>query len=200
MSRRHYLLFRAKKSALTEHVSCRCRSPKLVLLDKTGDNYLPVTIFSWLWTGGWVKLVFLVLNPPHTVKGENTRGSSLTWLNKPITKCLHDELFTEEGHLGCRLRSSDTCTLWNSRFQILVQSPPKRFLNIFSIGSYWLAGRVIGYNSQRGPPKDNSNKVWSKLAKQFQWKRFLNIFPIGSYVKLWWLMSVVLAGRQSHWI
>ena len=47
----------------------------------------------------------------------------------------------------------------------------------------WFAGGVIRYNSERGPPKDHSNKVWSQLAKPFQRRRFLNIFPIGSYVK-----------------
>ena len=41
----------------------------------------------------------------------------------------------------------------------------------------------MGHNSERGPPKDHSNKVWSQLAEQFQRRRFLNIFPIGSYVK-----------------
>ena len=38
------------------------------------------------------------------------------------------------------------------------------------------------YNSERGPPKDHSIKVWSNLAEEFQ-RRFLNSFPIGSYVK-----------------
>ena len=47
-----------------------------------------------------------------------------------------------------------------------------------------MAGEVIGYNSERGPPKDHSIKVWSQLAKQFQRRKFLNIFPIGSYVKI----------------
>ena len=63
------------------------------------------------------------------------------------------------------------------------------FLNIFPKGPYvktmladggssLLAGRVIGYNSERGPPKDHSNKIWSPLAKQFQRRRFLKTkFP-----------------------
>ena len=46
----------------------------------------------------------------------------------------------------------------------------------------WLAGEVIGYNSEMGPPKDHSIKVLSQLPKQFQ-RRFLNIFPIVSHVK-----------------
>ena len=58
-----------------------------------------------------------------------------------------------------------------------------------------LRGRVIGYNSQRGPPKDHSIKVMSQLAKQFQ--RFLNILPIGSYAKTMLADSAVLVVRQS---
>ena len=58
----------------------------------------------------------------------------------------------------------------------------------------WLAGRVIGYNPERQPPKDHSIKVWSQLARQFQRKRFLNIFPIGSHVKTMSGDSVVLVG------
>ena len=42
--------------------------------------------------------------------------------------------------------------------------------------------RVIGYNSERGPPNNHSIKVWSQLAKQFQ-RWLLSIFPIGSNVK-----------------
>ena len=40
----------------------------------------------------------------------------------------------------------------------------------------WWVGGVIGYNSEKGPPKDHSTKVWSQLAKQFQRRRFLKIF------------------------
>ena len=59
----------------------------------------------------------------------------------------------------------------------------------------WSADGVRGYNSERGPPKDHSIKVWSQLAKQFQ-RRFLNIFPIRSYVKTKSANSAVLvAGR-----
>ena len=41
---------------------------------------------------------------------------------------------------------------------------------------FWLAGRVIGYNSERGPPKDHSNKVWSQLANPFLRRRFFKHF------------------------
>ena len=51
--------------------------------------------------------------------------------------------------------------------------------------------------SERRPPEDHSNKVWSQFAKKFQRRGFLNIFPIGSYVKT---MSAVLVGRWSYWI
>ena len=44
-----------------------------------------------------------------------------------------------------------------------------------------LASGVIEYSSERGPPKDHSNKVWFQLYKQFQ-RRFLCTIPIGSYV------------------
>ena len=62
----------------------------------------------------------------------------------------------------------------------------------------WLAGGVIGYNSESGSPEDHSITVWSQLAKQFQ-RRFLNIFPIRSYDKTmsadvsglgWWAESL----------
>ena len=65
------------------------------------------------------------------------------------------------------------------------------------IRQYWLAGGVRGYNSERGPPKDHSFKVWSQLAKQFQRRRFLNIFPIGSFVKTKSADSAVLVGRRG---
>ena len=58
----------------------------------------------------------------------------------------------------------------------------------------WFVGGIHGYNSERGPPKDHSIKVWSKLAKQFQRRRFLNIFPTGSYVKTKSADSAVLVG------
>ena len=61
----------------------------------------------------------------------------------------------------------------------------------------WLADGVRGYNSERGPPKDHSIKVWSQLAKQFQRRRFLNIFPIGSYVKTKLADSAVLVGGRG---
>ena len=77
----------------------------------------------------------------------------------------------------------------------------RRFLNIFPIWSYvktmstesavLVGGGIIRYNSERVPPKEYSNKVWSQLAKQFQRRRILNIFPIGFYVKT---MSAVLVG------
>ena len=60
----------------------------------------------------------------------------------------------------------------------------------------WLAGGVCRYNSERGPSKDHSIKVWCQLAKQFQ-RRFLNIFPIGSYVKLMSVDSAVLVGGRG---
>ena len=34
-----------------------------------------------------------------------------------------------------------------------------------------MTGGVIGYNPERGPPKNHSNKVWSQLAMQFQRRR-----------------------------
>jgi len=32
--------------------------------------------------------------------------------------------------------------------------------------------RVIGYNSEKGQPRDHSTKVWSQLAKYYQRRRF----------------------------
>ena len=34
-----------------------------------------------------------------------------------------------------------------------------------------MAGGVLGYNSERGPPKDHPCQVWSKLAQWFQRRR-----------------------------
>ena len=34
-----------------------------------------------------------------------------------------------------------------------------------------MAGGVVGYNSERGPPKDHPCQVWSKLAQWFQRRR-----------------------------
>ena len=59
----------------------------------------------------------------------------------------------------------------------------------------WLAGVIIGYNFEREPSKDHSNKVWSQMAKRFHRRRYFNIFPIGSYVKT---MSAVLVGWRGH--
>ena len=53
---------------------------------------------------------------------------------------------------------------------------------------------AIGYNSERGPPKDHFIK---KIGPNWLSRRFLNIFPIGSNVKI---MSAVLVGGQDHWI
>jgi hypothetical protein len=39
-----------------------------------------------------------------------------------------------------------------------------------------LGANVVGHNSERGPHKDHSTKVWSRLAKQFQKRRFFNSF------------------------
>ena len=36
-----------------------------------------------------------------------------------------------------------------------------------------MAANVVGHNSERGPHKDHSTKVWSRLAKQFQRRRFV---------------------------
>jgi hypothetical protein len=40
----------------------------------------------------------------------------------------------------------------------------------------WLAGGVIGYDSERGPHKDHSTKVWSQLAKLVSEEKILNDF------------------------
>ena len=66
------------------------------------------------------------------------------------------------------------------------------------IRRFWFSGGVIGYKSERGPPNDHSDKVWSQLAKQFQ--IFLSIFLIGSYGKTMSADSAVLVGQRSHWI
>ena len=40
----------------------------------------------------------------------------------------------------------------------------------------WLAGGVIGYDSERGPHKDHFTKVWSQLAKLVSEEKILNDF------------------------
>ena len=48
----------------------------------------------------------------------------------------------------------------------------------------WLADGVHGYNSERGPPKDHSVKIWSQLAKQLISEEIFNIFPYGPMLKI----------------
>ena len=46
----------------------------------------------------------------------------------------------------------------------------------------WLAGGVIGYDSERGPHKDHSTKVWSQLAKLVSEEKILNDFFLSNFL------------------
>ena len=46
----------------------------------------------------------------------------------------------------------------------------------------WLAGGVIGYDSERGPHKDHSTKVWSQLAKLVSEENILNDFFLSNFL------------------
>ena len=102
-------------------------------------------------------------------------------------------IFSHGGHLGWRAGSSDTTfkgTTQGPSLPSLVQIGPvvseKKIFNdffaefsIFSHGGHlvWQDFRlVVGYNPERGPPKDHPSQVWSKLAKWFQRKKILMIF------------------------
>jgi hypothetical protein len=50
----------------------------------------------------------------------------------------------------------------------------------------WQAG-VIGYNSERGPHKDHSTKVWSQLAKLVSEEKILNDFFWSNFLFSSWL-------------
>ena len=57
----------------------------------------------------------------------------------------------------------------------------KIYLKIIQVVSkgrkiYWLAGGVIGYDSERGPHKDHSTKVWSQSAKLVSEEKILKDF------------------------
>ena len=86
--------------------------------------------------------------------------------------------------------------------------PEEKIFNKFLIGSNFelslavaaiLVGkRVIGYNSERGPPKDHFSKVWFQLSKYLQTRRFFNEFPIGFNVKLSSAVAAIFVGRRGH--
>ena len=56
----------------------------------------------------------------------------------------------------------------------------------------WLAGGVIGYDSERGPHKDHSTKVWSQLAKLVSEEKILNDFILSNF--LFSAMAAILVG------
>ena len=56
----------------------------------------------------------------------------------------------------------------------------------------WLAGGVIGYDSERGPHKDHSTKVWSQLAKLVSEEKILNDFFLSNF--LFSAMVAILVG------
>ena len=56
----------------------------------------------------------------------------------------------------------------------------------------WLAGGVIGYDSERGPHKDHSTKVWSQLAKLVSEEKILNDFFWSNF--LFSAMAIILVG------
>ena len=56
-------------------------------------------------------------------------------------------------------RGEDVTSLCLNSVMFLVTQPP------------WLGANVVRHNSERGPHKDHSTKVWSRLAKQFQRRR-----------------------------
>ena len=55
----------------------------------------------------------------------------------------------------------------------------------------WLAGGVIGYDSERGPHKDHSTNVWSQLAKLVS-EKILNVFFLSNF--LFTAMAAILVG------
>jgi len=56
----------------------------------------------------------------------------------------------------------------------------------------WLAGGVIGYDSERGPHKDHSTKVWSQLAKLVSEEKILNDFFLSNFLLS--AMAAILVG------
>ena len=55
-----------------------------------------------------------------------------------------------------------------------------------------LAGGVIGYDSERGPHKDHSTKVWFQLAKLVSEEKILNDYFLSNF--LFSAMVAMLAG------
>ena len=73
----------------------------------------------------------------------------------------------------------------------------KIYLKIIQVVSkgrkiYWLASGVIGYDSERGPHKDHSTKVWSQLAKLVSEEKILNDFFLSNF--LFSAMAAILVG------
>ena len=73
----------------------------------------------------------------------------------------------------------------------------KIYLKIIQVASKerkisWLAGGVIGYNSERGPHKDHSTKVWSQLAKLVLEEKILNDFFLSNF--LFSALATILVG------
>ena len=64
-------------------------------------------------------------------------------------------------------------------------------------GISWLAGGVIGYDSERGPHKDHSTKVWSQLAKLVSDEKILNYFFLRIFYFQQWRPSWLGAGLSD---
>ena len=62
-----------------------------------------------------------------------------------------------------------------------------KILQVVSTGRKisWLAGGVIGYDSERGPHKDHSIKVWSQLAKLVSEEMLNDFFGQIFYFQQW---------------
>jgi hypothetical protein len=78
----------------------------------------------------------------------------------------------------------------------------KIYLKIFQVVSKgrkisWLAGGVIGYDSERGPHKDHSTKVWSQLAKLVSEEKILNDFFCRIFYFQQWRPSWLEAGSSD---
>ena len=69
-----------------------------------------------------------------------------------------------------------------------------KILQVVSKGRkiYWLTSGVIGYDSERGPHKDHSTKVWSQLAKLVSEEKILNDFFLSNF--LFSAMATILVG------
>jgi hypothetical protein len=57
---------------------------------------------------------------------------------------------------------------------------------------FWLAGGVIGYNSERGSHKDHSTKVWSQLTKLVSEENILNYVFVSNFLIS--AMAAILVG------